>query len=101
MYKLVSFLKFLKNLCFIQFKLQFVLAAVLAVANSAVVYSGLPHAGAYAGALPYAHAGYYGAPLHAPVAVNYALPPAREVQEAPIVEQTVEPVEQHGYSIRY
>ena len=74
MYKLVSFLKFLKNLCFIQFKLQFVLAAVLAVANSAVVYSGLPHAGAYAGALPYAHAGYYGAPLHAPVA--YAAPAA-------------------------
>merc|ERR1712029_178822 len=96
---------------FTMYKL-FVLAAVLAVANSAVVYSGLPHAGAYAGALPYAHAGYYGgihapvayaapAAIPAPVAVNYALPPAREVQEAPIVEQTVEPVEQHGYSIRY
>ena len=104
-----------------KFILQFVLAAVLAAANANVVYSGLPGVGA----INYAHAGYYGAPIAhaaplayaapaaapvayaapaaipAPVATNYALPPAREIQEAPIVEQYVEPVEQHGYSIRY
>ena len=37
----------------------------------------------------------------APVATNYALPPTRVIEEAPIVEQVVEPVEQHGYSVRY
>ena len=37
----------------------------------------------------------------APVATNYALPPTRVTEEAPIVEQVVEPVEQHGYSVRY
>merc|ERR1712008_481030 len=72
-------------------------------------YAGLP--AGYAG-LPAAHAGYagyagipypYAAPaaIPAPVPVNYALPPVREVEGAPIVSQTVEKVEQHGYSIRY
>ena len=123
MYKLVSCEYFLKkfSLDIQNLGFQFVLAAVLAVANSAVVYSGLPGVGAinyaHAGAYPYHHAGYYGAPLHyaapaavaapapvaipAPAPVQYALPPAREIQEAPVVSQTVEPVEQHGYSIRY
>merc|ERR1739848_756326 len=73
-------------------------------------YAGLPTG--YAG-LPAAHAGYAGIPypyaapaaipaaIPAPVPVNYALPPVREVEGAPIVSQTVEKVEQHGYSIRY
>merc|ERR1711971_472945 len=73
-------------------------------------YAGLP--AGYAG-LPAAHAGYAGIPypyaapaaipaaIPAPVPVNYALPPVREVEGAPIVSQTVEKVEQHGYSIRY
>merc|ERR1712172_402533 len=73
-------------------------------------YAGLPVG--YAG-LPAAHAGYAGIPypyaapaaipaaIPAPVPVNYALPPVREVEGAPIVSQTVEKVEQHGYSIRY
>merc|ERR1711990_1266940 len=73
-------------------------------------YAGLP--AGYAG-LPAAHAAYAGIPypyaapaaipaaIPAPVPVNYALPPVREVEGAPIVSQTVEKVEQHGYSIRY
>merc|ERR1712051_295015 len=69
-------------------------------------YAGLP--AGYAG-LPAAHAGYAGIPypyaapaaIPAPVPVNYALPPVREVEGAPTVSQTVEKVEQHGYSIRY
>merc|ERR1712172_216178 len=75
-----------------------------------VGYAGLP--AGYAG-LPAAHAAYAGIPfpyaapaaipaaIPAPVPVNYALPPVREVEGAPIVSQTVEKVEQHGYSIRY
>ena len=60
---------------------------------------------AVAGHPGYAVAGHPGyAVAHAPVVaapVNYALPPAREVVNAPVVEQVVEPVEQWGYSIRY
>merc|ERR1712051_686614 len=71
-----------------------------------VGYAGLP--AGYAG-LPAGHAAYAGIPypyaapaaIPAPVPVNYALPPVREVEGAPIVSQTVEKVEQHGYSIRY
>jgi len=37
----------------------------------------------------------------APEAINYALPAPRIVEEAPLVAQSVEKVEQHGYSIRY
>merc|ERR1711971_1257045 len=69
-------------------------------------YAGLP--AGYAG-LPAAHGGYAGIPypyatpaaIPAPVPFNYALPLVREVEGAPIVSQTVERVEQHGYSIRY
>jgi hypothetical protein len=95
-----------------------VLAVVLAAANAGIVpaplgYAGLGYAGlplGYAGAaLPLAYAG---APLAAPIAPlaaaplaiapqAYALPPVREVAEPSIVEQAVEKVEQHGYSIRY
>lgn len=44
------------------------------------------------------------APIAAPIAAApaaYALPAAREIVEAPIVQQVVEKVEQHGYKIRY
>merc|ERR1739844_759202 len=56
-------------------------------------YAGLPY--------PYAAPAAIPAAIPAPVPVNYALPPVREVEGAPIVSQTVEKVEQHGYSIRY
>lgn len=53
------------------------------------------------GAAPIAHAPIAHASI-APVAAQaYALPPVRNIEEAPIVEQLVEPVEQHGYSVRY
>merc|ERR1712127_1093219 len=63
-------------------------------------YAGLP--AGYAGIpYPYAAPAAIPAAIPAPVPVNYALPPVREVEGAPIVSQTVEKVEQHGYSIRY
>merc|ERR1711863_42256 len=37
----------------------------------------------------------------APVANRYAVPAPRVIQEAPIVEKIVEPVEQWGYKIKY
>merc|ERR1711863_98467 len=86
-----------------------VLAAIVAVASAdAVLPAGYAYAGhpgyAYAGHPGYAYAGHPGyAVAHAPVVaapVQYALPPAREVVNAPVVEQVVEPVEQWGYSIR-
>jgi hypothetical protein len=60
----------------------------------------------------YAPAAYAAAPIAAPLAVAhaglglpearaYALPPVRQIQEAPIVEQIVEPVEQWGYKVAY
>jgi len=39
--------------------------------------------------------------LGLPEASSYALPPPRQIQEAPIVEQYVEPVEQWGYKVAY
>ena len=39
--------------------------------------------------------------LGLPEAATYALPPVRQVAEAPIVEQIVEPVEQWGYKVAY
>jgi len=100
-----------------------VLAAIVAVASAdAVLPAGYAYAGhpgyAYAGHPGYAYAGHPGYAVaghpgyavaghhiaHAPVVaapVQYALPPAREVVNAPVVEQVVEPVEQWGYSIRY
>merc|ERR1712161_156196 len=92
---------------------KLIVLAVVLVATSAQeqerdakFLAGLP--AGYAG-LPAGHAGYAGIPypyaapaaIPAPVPVNYALPPVREVEGAPIVSQTVEKVEQHGYSIRY
>ena len=53
---------------------------------------------AYAG---YAAAPVVAAPVVAPAPVNYAVPAPRVLQEEPIVEQIVEPVEQWGYKIRY
>jgi hypothetical protein len=86
-----------------------VLAVVLAAANAAVVapgYAGLPlgYAGHPYAAPAYAHHAYahpVAAPVIAPQPVQYVAPPPREVVNAPVVEQTVEPVEQWGYSIRY
>ncbi len=72
--------------------------------SSAQYYAGLPYPYAAAPlAAPAYAAAPYAAPLTyaAPAPVNYALPPPREIQEAPLVAQTVEKVEQHGYSIRY
>merc|ERR1712007_78960 len=104
---------------FIMYKL-FVLAAVLAAATAEGYYpagyagcGGLGYAGlgglyggygAYPGYGAYGYAaGAYAAPLAAaplaaaPIAANYAVPAPRVLQEAPIVEQIVEPVEQWGY----
>ena len=96
----------------ITFLFQFVLAVILATANADAVpaadadavlpYAYAGHPGyAVAGHPGYAYAGHHIA--HAPVAapVQYALPAPREVVNAPVVEQVVEPVEQWGYSIRY
>ena len=67
----------------------------------------------YAAAAPLAHATYAAAapavvapavaaaPVVAPAASAYALPPTQIVNEAPIVEQVVEPVEQWGYKVAY
>lgn len=55
-----------------------------------------PLAAAPIAVAPIAHAG-----LGLPEARTYALPPVRQVQEAPIVEQIVEPVEQWGYKVAY
>merc|ERR1712193_269147 len=100
---------------FIMYKL-FVLAAVLAAATAEgyypagyAGYGGLGYAGLgglYGGYGAYPGYGAYGyaagayaaplaaAPLAAPIATNYAVPAPRVLQEAPIVEQIVEPVEQ-------
>jgi hypothetical protein len=102
----------------------FVLAVVVATAQAGVVPA-LP-ANVYAAGLqgyaglPIAHATLpYAAPIAAPVAApvlaktvaapavvapvakTYAVPAPRTIEEAPIVEQIPEKVEQHGYSIRY
>ena len=39
--------------------------------------------------------------LGLPEAATYAVPAPRQVQEAPIVETYVEPVEQWGYKVAY
>jgi len=74
------------------------------------------HAGAYAAGhvvTGYAHHApavvAHAAPVAAPAVVAhaapaagaYALPPVRTIQEAPIVETVVEPVEQWGYKVAY
>merc|ERR1712007_252063 len=101
---------------FIMYKL-FVLAAVLAAATAEgyypAGYAGYGGYGAYPGygaygyaagayaaplaAAPLAAAPIAAAPIAAPIATNYAVPAPRVLQEAPIVEQIVEPVEQWGY----
>jgi len=59
------------------------------------------YAGAYAAA-PLAAAPAVAAPVvAAPVANRYAVPAPRVIEEAPIVEKIVEPVEQWGYKIKY
>jgi len=104
----------------------FVLAAVLATATAegfypagyAGIHGGLYGPG-YAGLAGYGAYGYglggYAAPvaaaapvvaaaapvIAAPVANRYAVPAPRVLEEAPIVEKIVEPVEQWGYKIKY
>jgi len=81
------------------------------------VAAGIASASAgYAGLYPAAGLGYglaapaYGlaapiaaAPVAAPIlaANKYAVPAPRVIEEAPIVEKIVEPVEQWGYKIKY
>merc|ERR1711874_334540 len=95
---------------------QFAVPAGYGYAGHPIAHAGLPYA--HAG-LPYPYAAggailphtvpeakvigqIAGAPVvPAPAALNYALPAPREIVEAPLVSQTVEKVEQHGYSIRY
>merc|ERR1712020_662262 len=105
----------------------FVLAAVLATATAegfypagyAGIHGGLYGHG-YAGLAGYGAYGYglghlgYAAPvaaaapvvaaaapvIAAPVANRYAVPAPRVIEEAPIVEKIVEPVEQWGYKIK-
>lgn len=108
----------------------FVLAAVLATATAegfypagyagfgglyghglGGLYGGYPGYGAYgyAGLGGYHHGLGLAAPLAAPIAAaplvaapaTYAVPAPRVLQEAPIVEQVVEPVEQWGYKVKY
>jgi len=78
-------------------------------------YAGLAAAPVAAAPVAVAPAAYAAAPIAAPIAPvavahaglglpearTYALPPVRQVQEAPIVEQIVEPVEQWGYKVAY
>merc|ERR1712223_2206765 len=67
-------------------------------------YGAYGYAGAYAApiaAAPLAAAPIAAAPIAAPIATNYAVPAPRVLQEAPIVEQIVEPVEQWGYKVKY
>merc|ERR1719298_280968 len=52
-------------------------------------------------AIPHAVPAAVSHSLGLPEAAGYALPPVRQVQEAPIVEQFVEPVEQWGYKVAY
>merc|ERR1712226_1426482 len=92
----------------------FVFAAVLAAATAEGYYPA-GYAG-YGGLYPAGLAGAYGAygyGLAAPAlaaapiaaapiaAATYAAPAPRVIQEAPIVEKIVEPVEQWGYKIKY
>merc|ERR1711887_488417 len=88
-------------------------ASAAAVADPQVAYAnGLAYGGAYTGfAAPYPYAAHGIAPaayaatapvgLGLPEAATYALPPVRQVAEAPIVEQIVEPVEQWGCKVAY
>jgi len=102
----------------------FVIAAVLATATAEGFYpagyagygglypAGLAGLGGYGGYGAYGYAGALAAPAYAaplaaapavvaPAPVNYAVPAPRVLQEAPIVEKIVEPVEQWGYKIKY
>ena len=100
--------------------LQVVLALASAAAQAQVLLNGaLPYPYAAAGvaagtplgpavasgpaAVQYAHnvPAAVSHSLGLPEAATYAVPAPRQVQEAPIVEVAVEPVEQWGYKIAY
>merc|ERR1712212_1481770 len=84
---------------------MFKLFAVAAgIASASAGYAGLYPAGyGYGLAAPaYAAAPLAAAPVVAAPLVNkYAVPAPRVIEEAPIVEKIVEPVEQWGYKIKY
>jgi hypothetical protein len=107
--------------CFLQVVLACAaVAAVSGAADPILAYAhGLPYGGAYAHAAAPAY-GYAAAPAYAYAAAPayayaaaapavavaapaaaYALPPTQIVNEAPVVEQVVEPVEQWGYKVAY
>ena len=81
--------------------------AVLPAAAPVAAYAAAPAytlPAAYAHAAPLAPAAYAAAApviAAAPAASAYALPPVQTYNEAPIVEQIVEPVEQWGYKVAY
>merc|ERR1740119_70632 len=81
--------------------------AVLPAAAPVAAYAAAPAytlPATYAAAAPLAHATYAAAApviAAAPAASAYALPPVQTYNEAPIVEQIVEPVEQWGYKVAY
>ena len=75
--------------------MKVILACVVAAASGAVIPA---VSYGYAAAAPVA---IPSPGLGLPEAATYALPPVRQVAEAPIVEQIVEPVEQWGYKVAY
>ena len=95
---------------------QVVLALASAAAQAQVLLNGAlpyPYAAGYAAApavaaAPVAPVAYaHNVPaavshsLGLPEAATYGVPAARQIQEAPIVETIVEPVEQWGYKVAY
>ena len=99
--------------------MQVVLALASAAAQAQVLLNGAlpyPYAAGYAAGTPlgpavasgpaavqYAHnvPAAVSHSLGLPEAATYAVPAVRQVQEAPIVEVAVEPVEQWGYKVAY
>ncbi|XP_040579596.1 uncharacterized protein [Lepeophtheirus salmonis] len=98
----------------------FVFAAVLVAAQAAILpgvygpayaapyapygYAAGLHAYPYHAAAPYAHAPAVYAPApyaHAPAAYAHPVPPTKVIAEAPVVEETLEGVEEHGYKIAF
>ena len=76
-------------------------AAPVAAYAAAPAVAAAPVADLTPRAIPHAVPAAVSHSLGLPEAAGYALPPVRQVQEAPIVEQFVEPVEQWGYKVAY
>ena len=72
------------------------------LAAPALAHGYAGYAAAPIAAAPLAAAPAVAAPaLVAPAPARYAVPAPRVIEEAPIVEKIVEPVEQWGYKIKY